>query len=56
MGTVTGVVGMTIVLVSPVAPAVPIIDEALVAGVGEAVALRTSAMACAVTSSPPRAP
>ena len=55
IGTVIGVVGITIVLGSPVAPVVPIIGESLAAGVGEAVALRTSAMACAVASSPPRA-
>jgi hypothetical protein len=55
MGTVTGVAGAMIVLVPPAASVVPIAGEALGAGVGEAVARRTSAMACAVASSPPRA-
>src|SRR5262245_33523132 len=55
MGTVTGVAGAMMVLVPPAASVVPLAGEALGAGVGEAVAWRTSAIACAVASSPPRA-
>ncbi len=55
MGTVIGVVGTTIVLVSPFASDVPIAGCALAAGAGVAVAPRTSAIACAVTLSGSRA-